>query len=257
MTQQKKFKDLVRARMQRTGETYTTAKAHLESQVPERASAPDRRLEQGLADRIGAQVAVVMKHVDSKPGPAPLEDMRLLGELGAELHAILTARGHEPKHRKTLVQNRRLAPGTVEFYTHVHAAESLLRFIENPAANDDPVDLTIGSQFKLRVYSRRWSDHQFIHVTRTPTGWDFRYVAEVSAGRDATVAGKEKTGLLELLEQELIEYPAGLPGYFRELWDAAFGGLNHQQVQDAINALGDWVSLCEQSSPSTGPFAHY
>ena len=191
------------------------------------------------------------KHEPVKP-----EDINAIGALGHQLHTSLKERGHEPKHHKYMVKNRGLAPTDPAFYKHVHPAEDLLRFIGNEHANDDPVDVTIGHEFTFDVYCRRWEGPDSYRIKRTASGWIFSHL-HLPAGRDGRVAGKKGTGLFHLLDHDSINYPEELPGYFEWLWEqAAERGLTHEQVQEAVGQLAQWVSTCERGSP-TGVFEGY
>ena len=78
-----------------------------------------------------------------------------------------------------------------------------------------------------------------------------------AAGRDGRVGGKPGTGLFNILDHDFINYPEELPGYLKWLWErAAEDGLAHEQVQEALTMLADWVSLVEKNSP-TGVFQGY
>jgi len=53
-----------------------------------------------------------------------------LSETAQTLHAQLKAEGQEPKHKPHVIAKRGLKPDDKDFYRHMHAAESLLIFIE-------------------------------------------------------------------------------------------------------------------------------
>ena len=53
----------------------------------------------------------------------------------------------KPKHRSIMIKNRRCKPDDPAFYNHIHPIEDLLAFMDNPHANDDPIDKTIGKEF--------------------------------------------------------------------------------------------------------------
>lgn len=179
------------------------------------------------------------------------QELKILGQLARALHMSLQNSGHEPKHTKIMIRNRGLEPTAPDFYEHIHPVEDLLGFVENQNANDDPVDLTIGHEFDFVVYSRRWKHTDTYHVKRTAGGWQFRHNESVSTGRDARVSGKDGTGLFKHLVHDSINYPADLPSYFEWLWERARDrGLDHDEVQEAISMLADWVSVCEKNSPA-------
>ncbi len=203
-----------------------------------------------LAEDLRHRLDSIFARLRSNDPIAPNE----ISEMGAqahELHTLLAARGHVPKHHKHMLKNRKVAPDDREFYNHLHPVEDLLRFIANPHANDDPVDVTVGSEFQFQVYGRRWGNDETFYVTRTQSGWTFRHLHEVSTGRDARIGRKGGTGLFQLLDHESINYPEELPGYFEWLWEqAAEQGLPQAKVQEAISNLAEWISVCEKNSPA-------
>ena len=278
MPKEKKFKQRVRERMERTGETYTTARWNLDQADPGGVGGDGGDGGDGNIDTATAELREVLARIwadmDKRDRATDRElrqevqatinaSLERLGELGAAIHAALAAAGMEPRHRKHLTKNRKESspsglPGTATFYAHIHAAESLLRFVADPeAANVDPKDQTIGAEFAMKIYARRRDGHEAFHVVRTASGWSFTYFREVTTGRDGCVKGEPGTGLFELLDRESINYPADLPGYLEHLWtEAAEHGLDHAEVEEALAALAAWVSKCEAESPS-GLFAHF
>lgn len=209
-----------------------------------------------LADDIQERLQSILEKLRSRDA-IDRSEIQEMAELAHKLHMLLTGRGLAPKHHKHMLKNRGVSPEEVEFYNHVHSVEDLLRFISNPHANDDPVDSTLGDQFEFRVYSRRWQHEDSYTVTRTPSGWTFQHVDEVSAGRDGRVGRKAGTGLFQLLDNDSINYPQELPGYFEWLWErAADSGLDHEEVQRAVTDLAEWTSHCEKKSPR-GVFERY
>jgi len=53
-----------------------------------------------------------------------------LSEAAQDLHSQLKAEGQEPKHKPHVLAKRGLKPNEKDFYRHMHAAESLLIFLE-------------------------------------------------------------------------------------------------------------------------------
>ena len=171
-----------------------------------------------------------------------------MGERAHQLHTKLKARGILPKHHAYMIRNRDLEPDHPEFYMHVHPIEDLLAFIENPHANDDPQDQTIGDKFDFRVYSRRWGHDDTYRLTRTASGWD---IAHMAIGGPCDKGGRPF--LFQNLDQDFIRYPVGLADSLEWLWEkAASEGLSHEQVQEALQQLADWVSETEKSGPNGG-----
>ena len=83
-----------------------------------------------------------------------------------KLHKIV-----QPKHHKYMLENRGVPPDDPEFYNHIHPIEDLLAYMDNPHANDDPEDQTIGHEFKIRVFSRRWGKMCCLRRVRAPRIW--------------------------------------------------------------------------------------
>ena len=167
--------------------------------------------------------------------------------LAIELHKIV-----KPKHRQILIKNRGCSPDNPEFYQHIHAVESLLSYIENPDSNEDPKDITIGDEFKIRVYCRRWGHYDIYTIKRTLDGWEIKFI---SPFRKCNKKGEPH--LFEMFKNDSINYPADLGGYIEWLWDKAHDcGLTHEEIQKAFDELGEWISICEKNSP-TGIWESY
>ena len=157
-----------------------------------------------------------------------------------ELHKIV-----KPKHHRYMIENRGCSPDAPEFYDHIHPVQDLLKFIDDPHANDDPEDVTIGHSFSLVVYSRRWGHEDRYTIVRNEKGW---VISNISIGGQCDKAGRPY--LFENLDHDSINYPEELPGYFDWLWQQAEEeGLSHEQVQEALNQVGGWITLCERNSP--------
>lgn len=157
-----------------------------------------------------------------------------------ELHKIV-----KPKHHKYMIENRGVNPDDREFYDHIHPVEDLLAFIKDPNANDDPEDQTLGHAFELKVYSRRWGHTDTYKVNRITSGWE---IGNISISGNCDKSGKPY--LYENFRQDSINYPESLPGYMDWLWEqAAEQGLTHEQVQESLNQLNEWINDCEKNSP--------
>jgi len=171
-----------------------------------------------------------------------------MGERAHQLHTKLAARGIPPKHHAYMIRNRDLEPDHPEFYMHVHPIEDLLAFIENPNANDDPEDKTLGDKFTFRVFSRRWGHDDTYTIKRTATGWD---VSHIMINGPCDKGGRPF--LFRNFDQDSIRYPSSLADNLEWLWErAATAGLSHDQVQEALQQLADWVSETENGGPSGG-----
>ena len=146
----------------------------------------------------------------------------------------------KPKHNKYLLKNRECSPDDRKFYEHMDSADSLLRYIEDPHANDDPEDQTIDHEFTLEIYTRRWKGKKdTYHVKRTKTGW---YISHMSINGNCDKSGKPY--LYRNLYQDFINYPEALPTFMRDIWlQAEEQGLSHDDVQEKLNKLPPTLSV--------------
>lgn len=173
------------------------------------------------------------------------DEIDAMGELAHKLHMLLQQRGLEPKHHGYMIENRGIPAVDPEFYKHVHPVEDLLAFIEDPHANDDPVDQTIGEEFTFTVFSRRWGHHDPYSIKRTESGWDVMHLA---IGGPCDKGGRPF--LFDNFRQDSIQHPHRLDGWFEWLWDQAESrGLTKEQVQSALDDLAVWVSQTEENVP--------
>ncbi len=167
-----------------------------------------------------------------------------MGEQAHELHMSLKSRGIEPKHHAYMIENRKLEPDHEEFYMHVHPVEDLLAFINDPHANDDPVDQTMGQKFTFTVYSRRWGHDDTYTLLRTDTGWDVEFTHSGPCDKGG------RPFLYSNFNNDMVEYPAGLKGRLEWLWDRASDeGLSHEAVQLALVELANWVKATTERAP--------
>lgn len=169
-----------------------------------------------------------------------------------ELHMKLKGRGLEPIHHGYMIKNRGMDATHPQFYWHVHPAQDLLKYIDDVDANKDPEDQTIGNTFYFEVFTRRWGHKDKYEMTRTEKGWDIKALSRNgSCNRDGSPV------LFESLTNDLVNYPEALGGYIEWVWERAKeDGLDHSEVQEALNQLADWVSLTESHSPK-GIFEGY
>ena len=179
------------------------------------------------------------------------EDKEIWDEMvdkAARLHVLV-----KPKHHKYMIKNRGFSPDDPKFYNHIHPIEDLLAFIDDPHANDDPEDQTIGHDFSINVFNRRWGHDDTINIKRTEIGWYISAMA-LTPG-DSNKRGEPR--LYEILDHDSINYPEELPGYMEWLWERAKeDGLSHEQVQESLNQLASWISICEKNSPD-GIWGHF
>lgn len=176
----------------------------------------------------------------NKAIPAHAEKWEAMVQKAVELHTLV-----KPKHHDYMIRNRGCSPDDPEFYNHIHPIEDLLAFMDDPHANDDQEDITIGHDFTLPVYIRRWEHKGIYKLKRTDSGW---YVDYPSISGNCDESGNPF--LFENLNHDSVNYPEELSGYMEWLWEqAAEKGLSHEQVQNALDELGEWISTCEKNSP--------
>ena len=170
--------------------------------------------------------------------------IREMAQKAHELHMLLKKRGEEPKFNRHMLRNRGVPPTNVKFYEHIHAIEDLIKFIENPDVV--PTDSTIGDEFVLRIYSRRWDHYDNYSFSRTKIGWRIR--SPFSAEPSATPRNGEPA-LQRLLDQDYISYPHNIGDLLAQIWEEAADGKDKETVQKAFDALAKWISQCEKSVP--------
>lgn len=169
-----------------------------------------------------------------------------------KLHISLKERGFEPVHHQYMIKNRGIKADDPKFYDHIHPTEDLLEFLKDVNANKDPEDQTIGVDFTFNVYSRRWGHKDHYRLKRTSTGWGFNFNSY-----NGLCEKDGKPLLFTSLNHDSINYPEELPGYIEWVWQrASEDGLTRIQVQQALDELADWVSLCESNTPK-GIFGNF
>lgn len=199
---------------------------------------------------IKARNAYALSRLDD---PATGQGIIDAGKFAHQLHMKLLERGHEPKHHHYMIKNRGMEPTHPEFYEHFHPLEDLIKFLDNPSANDDPIDQTIGKTFKFKVVSRRWGSADEYTLKRTLDGW---YVSHMAINGSCDKGGRPY--LFENLKHDSIQYPVGLDGLLEWLWEQARDkGMSEIDVQKEMTALADWVTNTENSMPSSGIWEEY
>ncbi len=173
-----------------------------------------------------------------------MKDHQHLGKLCHELHSKLTQKGFEPRHHKYMLENRGVLPNDPDFYAHIHPAEDLLKFIQNPGANDDKPDLTLDSAFEFSVYTNRWGHYDTYTMKRIRKGWDFSWLTCVGECK------KDGRPLLyKALKQDSVSYPRDLHYYIERIWEMGAEGSTFEEMQKEFNSLSKWISTCERASP--------
>ena len=166
---------------------------------------------------------------------------------------MLKGRGSEPKHHGYMAENRGMPTDHEEFYMHFHPLEDLVAFLDNPHANDDPVDQTIGSEFEVKIYTRRWGHDDTYTFIRTNSGWN---INNLSIGGECNKGGHPS--LFQNFRQDNVQHPANFDGWLEYLWEkAASEGLSEEQLQAGLDALANWVSMVEKNTPNVEPLGGY
>lgn len=168
-----------------------------------------------------------------------------LRDLALKVHDSLKTRGFEPRHHGYMIENRGCGPDDPEFYLHIHPIQDLIKFTRDPCANDDPEDTTIGDEFELRVFTRRWGHVDTYLLKRTATGW--LLLGDLAEG-PCDKGGQPH--VLETLRHDSVRYPRDVGDLFEWIWDQAKNkGLAHDAVQNALNDVADWIKQTEKSVP--------
>ncbi len=187
------------------------------------------------------------------PAEEAATTLKKMAAVAHDLHSSLAAAGQTPRHHQYMVENRGMNPDDEGFYAHVHPVEDLLKWVADTDANRDPEDVTVGDEFTMKITSRRWGGTDTYHVKRTSTGWEIRNVAIGGASNKAGQPALEAN-----FRQDSIEHPRGLGGWMEWLWERAHeDGLTHEQVQDALDELAEWISLIETKKPKGGVWTGY
>ena len=193
-----------------------------------------------LKNQIEEKMAIIKRSFETDIDEDPRKLIDEIGVLAHELHMSLEPK---PKHHRYMIENRGMQPDNLDFYKHIHPVEDLLAYIEDDTANNDPEDQTIGQSFTLSVFSRRWGHNDTYDLIRTETGWSF-----MGSSIECDKSGNPK--LYKKLEHDSINYPADLKGYIEYLWNQAREkGLSKEEVQECLDDIGEWVSMCEKTTP--------
>lgn len=204
--------------------------------------------EKNLREEIRKQLKTVYEMLKNYRIDKEVQDLiKEMGNNAHELHMSLKNNDHEPHHHEYMLKNRGVKPEDPQFYMHVHPVEDLLKFIDDPKANDDPKDQTIGQDFEFHVYSRRWEHEDTYLFKRTSEGWDIHFFKGGSCDKGG------HPFLFDNLNHDLIQYPRGLDDWLEWLWEqAASKSLSKEEVQTALNELANWVNITEKNAPSNG-----
>lgn len=180
------------------------------------------------------------------------EKEKIYSKMARAAHELHMSLEPKPKHHRYMIENRGMESTDQEFYYHIHPVEDLLKYLDDTEANNDPEDQTLDQEFKLDVYSRRWGHKDRYHLIRNKEGWDISF--------NSNKGQCDKSGdptLYKILEHDFINYPHDLKGYLEFLWNKANkSGLSYDEVQQALDSIGEWISNCEISTPD-GMFREY
>lgn len=152
----------------------------------------------------------------------------------------------KPKHHKYMIKNRGLDPEHPDFYDHIHPLEDLLDYLEDTTANDDPEDVTMGHKFAFDVFSSRWGHKDRYTLTRTEKGWHIWAMSY--QGVDLLHEGMKT--LYRAMEHDSISFPRNVDSYLESIWIIARDqGSSHDQVQEMLTRVADWVCETERNAP--------
>lgn len=205
----------------------------------------EQQLKNQLQSKVNEYWSIINNNPVSCDGKKLKELIMQMAEGAHQLHMLLLKRRMEPKHHKYMIKNRGCQPNDPEFYRHIHSVEDLLSFIDDRKANDDPIDTTIGKEFDMRVYTRRWGHDDVYKLKRIDTGW---HIKALSIEGDCDKFGSPF--LFQSLNHDGVCYPKHLGDFMEWLWDkAAEEGLKEKDVQRAMDQISKWISLCERNVP--------
>lgn len=161
-------------------------------------------------------------------------------------HSLHMELDPNPKHHHYMITNRGMEPEDPEFYNHIHPVEDLLKYLADTSANDDPIDLTMGDTFEFQLYSSRWGHYDSYGVKRTQNGWDISHLSY----RGEDIVHEEMTVLYSAMRHDSISFPRDVDIYMHSIWERAKDeGLTHEEVQEMLNQVAEWISLTEKSAP--------
>lgn len=185
----------------------------------------------------------ITKNYDQQERSDVAEAFNIMKVAAHDLHMQLEPK---PTHHRYMIENRNMEPEDPEFYNHIHPVEDLLKYLEDTSANNDPEDLTIGDTFEFRVYSNRWGHKDSYEITRTSNGWYtnvMTYKGEDQLHHDMKV-------LYGAMTHDSISFPRNVDSYMHSIWmQAQEQGLNHEQVQEMLTRVADWISQTEMNAP--------
>ena len=165
-----------------------------------------------------------------------------------KLHNSLKNRGIPPIHSKYMIRNREtLTSDSFEFYNHFHPQEDLLKFIQNPNTNKLGMapDVTMGEEFDLKIYTRRWGHYDPYKCKRNADGWHISFFViegQCDKGGDPY--------LYKNLDQDCVSYSKkDIKSLLSSIWTRAENGASKQKVQEYLNKVAEYIRTCEENYP--------
>lgn len=205
--------------------------------------------EQTLYDRLRQLVDEIHEFNLNRTSDRGVQEERYkeMKQKAHDLHMALKGGGHEPKHHAYMYKNRGVPVENIEFYDHVHPVEDLLAFINDPDANKDPEDSTMGEEFKVRIYTNRWGHYDVYALTRIQDGWD---IQGASAFNNNAADESGKPALFAALDHDSVCYPKQTEELLEHIWNKAKMGATREQIQNYLDDLAKWISICEKATPA-------
>lgn len=206
--------------------------------------------QQSLYDELKELVAQTQAYYSSHSSDYETQEerYRTMAEKAHALHMSLKAVGHEPKHHAYMYENREVPVEDIEFYNHLHPVEDLLAFIDDPDANNDPEDTTIGEVFKVRIYTNRWGRYDSYRFKRTDSGWIITGGAAFNQSENLSDKSG-KPSLYKALDHDTVCYPQQTGDVLCVIWEEGKNGASKEELQMHLDDLGEWISSCEKSRP--------
>ena len=196
-----------------------------------------------LRNNLEQELKMFRAEIGSASAPKRLEQM---SKEAIKLHNSLQQRGMAPKHHKHMLLRRGSPDKTPTFYRHPHPIEDLVEYTYNQRANDDLANTTTGETFELSIRSRRWTGKDIYTIKRTSAGWSITW-----AGEGGDCDRKCSPHLYEILDNDLVLYPAQIGDWFEWLWEAAEDrGFTKSEVQQGIDDIAAWIKVTDIGTPS-------
>lgn len=99
--------------------------------------------------------------------------------------------------------------------------------------------------YSFKYWTNRWKSVTTVHLTHTPEGWHL--------GAMAHTGNCDKSGapnVFSNFDQDYVKYPHGIGMFLEWLWGRIDNGeCSHEEAQERIQQLADWVSTTEKAEP--------